>query len=476
MRMRIFTGVAFAAALLCAAGDLYAKGPKVNKDNLIFTPVSNTGKYLIQGPPGTVIGLAPMKVVALDKSTAEKFEAPVAPDGSFTLTVDGTSGDKIKLRFIDAAGGKTSKSCRIPLVASKSLLDGPQQAVNRQGETPGGPAAPGLVAPSEAIAPYGGQSGAGGPVPAIAPAGAGYAPVTVAGGEAVQAGAAPPAAPGAPLSLKKIVAVAKFENKANVSSSWNLGDGMQAQLINALNRSGKFVVREQELLKDVFGEQDLAQSGRMAASKSAQIGKAVTAQYLVRGTVTEFDAAETTDDKGFSMYGVRLGGGKSRAHMAVVIDLIDTTSGTVIASQRMEGKAEGHGSAGGLSMPMMPGNVNMGTQKHTPLNKAMQVCIDNTVYFIDAELAKQPWRSTVVKADESGIIIRGGGEDGMQAGYEFNVYRPGSELRDPTTGELLDTEMQKVGRISVTKVKEKIAYATPLMGQGFQVGDVVRAD
>jgi len=176
------------------------------------------------------------------------------------------------------------------------------------------------------------------------------------------------------------------------------------------------------------------------------------------------------------MYGVRLGGGKSRAHMAVVIDLIDTTSGTVIASQRMEGKAEGHGSAGGLSMPMMPGNVNMGTQKHTPLNKAMQVCIDNTVYFIDAELAKQPWRSTVVKADESGIIIRGGGEDGMQAGYEFNVYRPGSELRDPTTGELLDTEMQKVGRISVTKVKEKIAYATPLMGQGFQVGDVVRAD
>ena len=473
MKSKSAVGLAIAAAILCTAGDLYAKGPKVNKDNLVFTPVSNTGKYLIQGPPGTVVGMAPMKVVALDKDTAEKTEAPVAPDGSFTLTVDGTSGDKIKLRFTDAAGGKTSKSFRIPIMASTSLLDGPQQVVNRKGETPGGPAAPGLTASSEAVAPFGGQSGAGGPVPAIAPAGAG-APVAITAGGG-EGGGAPPAAAG-PLSLKKIVAVAKFENKANVSSSWNLGDGMQAQLINALNRSGKFVVREQELLKDVFGEQDLAQSGRMAASQSAQIGKAVTAQYLVRGTVTEFDAAETTDDKGFNMYGVSLGGGKSRAHMAVVVDLIDTTSGTVIASQRMEGKAEGHGTGGGLSLPMMPGSMQMGKQKHTPLNKAMQVCIDNTVYFIDAELGKQPWKSTVVKADAGGIIIRGGSADGMQAGYEFNIYRPGSELRDPTTGELLDTEVKKIGRISVTQVKEKIAYATPLMGQGFQAGDIVKVD
>ncbi len=463
MRIQYVVVGLVAAALTCATGAAVAGSCKVNKENFTFTPASNMGTYVVSAPPGSVAGVPPIKVVCLDKDTAEKAEATVNSDGSFAITVDCTQGDKIKLKFTDSSGGKTSKTLRIPIMSQKSLLEGPQKVVNRKGETPGGPGAPQLAAPSEAV-----------PVPAIpqtidgAPA---QPPPPAAGG-----GAAAPEAAG-PLSLKKIVAVAEFKNKANAPSQSNLGTGMQAQLINALNRSGKFVVREQELLKDVFGEQDLAQSGRMAESKTAQIGKALTAQYLVRGTVTEYDEAEVSDSKGFSMYGVGISGGKSRAHMACIIDLIDTTSGTVIASQRMEGKAEGHGAAGGLALPYVPGGqIQHGKQKHTPVNKAMQMCIDNCVYFIIQELAKQPWKSTVVKADEGGIIIRGGSEDGMQPGYEFNVYRQGGELRDPTTGELLDVETKKIGRISVTKVKEKIAYATPLMGSGFQAGDLVKVD
>lgn len=470
MKVRaIVAGVVVTAMLVLVSGAAVAGSCKVNKENFTFTPASNMGTYVISAPPGSVAGVHPIKVVSLDKDTAEKAEATVNPDGSFAITVDGTQGDKIKLRFTDSSGGKTSKTLRIPIMAQKSLLEGPQKVVNRKGETPGGPGAPQLAAPSEVVAPAGGQMGAG-PVPAIPPAGA----AAPAGAPAVAARAA---ATG-PLSLKKIVAVAEFTNKANTPSQYNLGTGMQAQLINALNRSGKFVVREQELLKTVFGEQDLAQSGRMAESKTAQIGKAITAQYLVRGTVTEYDEAESSDTKGFSMYGVGISGGKSRAHMAVIIDLIDTTSGTIIASQRMEGKAEGRGAGGGLALPYVPGgNIQHGKQKHMPVNKAMQMCIDNSVYFIDAELGKQPWKSKIVKAGEGGeIMIRGGSEDGMQPGYEFNVYRQGEEVKDPETGQVLDIEMKKIGRISVTRVKDKIAYATPLVGTGFQTGDVVKVE
>lgn len=473
MRMQYVMVALVAAALAFMSAPAVAGSCKVNKENFTFTPASNMGTYIISAAPGSVAGVHPIKVVCLDKDTAEKAEATVNPDGSFSITVDGTQGDKIKLKFTDSSGGKTSKTLRIPIMSQKSLLEGPQKVVNRKGEAPGGPGAPKPVAPSEAVAPAGGQTGAG-PVPAIPPAGEGapQQPVPPAAG----GGAAAPEAAG-PLSLKKIVAVAEFKNKANVPSQVNLGTGMQAQLINALNRSGKFVVREQELLKDVFGEQDLAQSGRMAESKTAQIGKAISAQYLVRGTVTEYDEAEVSDSKGFSMYGVGISGGKSRSHMACIIDLIDTTSGTVIASQRMEGKAEGRGAGGGLALPYVPGGqIQHGKQKHTPVNKAMQMCIDNCVYFIIQELAKQPWKSAIVKADEGGIVIRGGSEDGMQPGYEFNVYRQGGELRDPTTGELLDVETKKIGRVSVTKVKEKIAYATPLIGSGFQAGDLVKVD
>lgn len=468
MKVRgIVAGVLTTTMLVLVSGVALAGSCKVSKDAFIFTPVSNTGQYVISAPPGSVTGVHPVKVVALDKDTAEKAEATVNPDGSFSLTVDATQGDKLKLRFTDSSGGKTSKSVRVPIMASRSLLDGPQKAVNRKGETPGGPGAPQLAAPSEAVAPQVGQ-----------PVGQTAAGPAVGGAAPAQPVAAGSGAVTGPLNLKKIVAVAEFKNKANVASQYNLGTGMQAQLINALNRSGKFIVREQELLKDVFGEQDLAQSGRMAESKTAQIGKALTAQYLVRGTVTEYDEAEVSDSKGFSMYGVGISGGKSRAHMACIIDLIDTTTGTIIASQRMEGKAEGHGAGGGLALPYVPGgNIKHGKQKHTPVNKAMQVCIDNTVYFIIESLAQQPWKSKIVKAGEGGeIMVRGGSEDGMQPGYEFNVYRVGEEVKDPETGQVLDIEMKKIGRISVTKVKEKIAYATPLMGQGFQTGDVIKVE
>ncbi|MDD5557641.1 MAG: CsgG/HfaB family protein [bacterium] len=426
--------IAAAAALAIMAGTASAQKCRINKEMLTFTPMSNIGQYVIAGTPGSVTGAHPIRLIALDRDTAEKAEAAVNPDGSFSVTVDATQGDKIKLTAFDSAGGKKSASVRIPIMQQRSLLDGEQKTVDRRGETPGGPAAP-----------------------------------------AVAAGLPEGAPPPGPRNLRKIVAVAKFDNKANVASRFDLGTGMQAQLINALKRSDRFVVREQELLRDVFGEQDLAQSGRMAESRTAEIGKALTAQYLVRGTVTEFDEAEFSDSKGFSMYGVGVKGGKSRAHMAVVIDLIDTTSGTVIASQRMEGKAEGRGAGGGLSVPHVSGGrIEHGKQKHTPVNKAMQVCIDNTVYFIMQELDRQPWSSAIVKADGEGpIVIRGGTEDGMEPGYRFGVYRRGEDLRDPTTGELLDVERKKLGAIEVTQVREKIAFATPVVGSGFQAGDLV---
>ncbi len=432
-----YTSILALILLVLSGSDSIAGSCKVDEKDFTYTPISNTGQYVIAAPPGAVQGVHPIKVVTLDKDTAEKTEAMVKPDGSFSIIVDAVQGDKIKLTFTDSTGSKNSERVRIPIMAQKSLLEGAAKTVNAKGETPGGVAGM-AAAPGEAAPSTGTKKGAPG--------------------------------------LKKIVAVAKFDNKANVSSRWNLGSGMQAQLINALKRSGKFIVREQELLKDVFGEQDLAQSGRMATSKTARIGKALTAQYLVRGTVTEFDAREVTDDGGFGVYGVRIKGGKSRAHMAVIIDLIDTTSGTIFASKRMEGKAEGRGHGGGLAVPYVPANLSFGKQKHTPVNKAMQMCIDNAVYFIIEELDKLPWSTTVVKVSEGKIIIKGGKNDGIGPGLEFNVYRKGEELRDPDTGELLDVETKKIGKIRVTKVKDKIAFATPVLGQGFERGDLVKTE
>ena len=87
-------------------------------------------------------------------------------------------------------------------------------------------------------------------------------------------------------TLKKIVAVSRFENKTSWKGQVSLDDGMADQLTDALMQSGQFTVMERQTLGDVTAEQDLANSGRAQKSQSAQTGKLVNAQILVKGTVT----------------------------------------------------------------------------------------------------------------------------------------------------------------------------------------------
>jgi curli biogenesis system outer membrane secretion channel CsgG len=273
---------------------------------------------------------------------------------------------------------------------------------------------------------------------------------------------------------KKIVAVSRFENKTTYSGQHNLGDGMADQLIDALMQSGKFVVLERQTLGDVFEEQDLAQTGRMAKSKSARTGKATSAQILVKGTVTEFEAKSGGSGTGLKLpFGVSLGGKKGEAHVGVIIRLIDTTTGQVLQSQRVEGKAK----SGGFKLGLDIDGVGFGTNsfKKTPLGKAMQIAIDNAVAFIASKMKDIPFQGRVIKAKGSEVYISAGERTGAAAGDTFTVYSVGEELIDPDTGELLGSEEEKIGTVKIFSVKEKYSKAKVTDGgTGIKKGDIIR--
>jgi len=273
---------------------------------------------------------------------------------------------------------------------------------------------------------------------------------------------------------KKIVAVSSFENKTTYSGQQNLGDGMADQLTDALMQSGQFVVLERQTLGDVFEEQDLAQTGRMAKSKSARTGKATSAQVLVKGTVTEFEEQSGGSGTGVKLpFGVSLGGKKGEAHVGVIIRLIDTTTGQVLDSQRVEGKAK----SGGFKLGLDIGGVDFGTDsfKKTPLGKAMQIAIDNAVAFIAAKLKDIPFQGSVIKASGSDVYISAGERTGAAVGDTFAVYSVGEELIDPDTGELLGSEEEKIGTVKIYSVSEKYSKAKVTDGgTGIKKGDVIR--
>lgn len=274
--------------------------------------------------------------------------------------------------------------------------------------------------------------------------------------------------------LKKIVAVSRFENKSSYHGQWHLDNGMADQLTDALVRSGKFVVLERQTLKDVLDEQDLAASGRTQKSKSAQTGKLTSAQILVKGAVTEFEERTAGGGAGVGIMGFRLGGKKEDAHVGLIIRLIDTTTGKVLDSQRVEGRAE----AGGVGVGVYKSGVSFGTEAFakTPLGKATQEAIDRAVEIIASRLRNVPFQARIVKTSGSEIYVGAGQETGTVPGTVFGAYSVGEELTDPATGEILGAEEKRIGRVEIVEVKEKYSKAKALTGRGFDRGNILRAE
>lgn len=277
--------------------------------------------------------------------------------------------------------------------------------------------------------------------------------------------------------LKQAIGCKEFANEAGWSGSWNIGDNLSIMLESALYDTGRFVIVEREKLKDVLEEQDLVASGRAAgAKKVAQTGMVRPARYLASGAVTQVEESQSGADGGISFKGIRVGGGRSEAQVTVIVKLIDTTTGEIVAKESIVGKAGNTALRVGLDYRSV--GTELGGFVKTPLGQAAQDCINQAAAFIAKKMEQFPFEGSVIKVSDSGqVIINRGSEFGMEAGQELVMAEQGEQLIDPDSGELLgEEEGQVVGKLRVAKVSEKIAYADIVEGEPNPApGTVVRA-
>ncbi|MDD5071090.1 MAG: CsgG/HfaB family protein [Candidatus Omnitrophica bacterium] len=255
---------------------------------------------------------------------------------------------------------------------------------------------------------------------------------------------------------KKTIAVTEFTNASGLGSYINLGDDFSAQLTDSLIQSGAFIVLSRTELSSIVGEQDLSASGRTAVSQTAQIGKIIPAQILIKGNITEFDKNKESGGQGLTISGVTIGAKKSNAHIAVILQIIDSTTGEVIDSKRIEGDAQDSGFAIGYEGSWSIGSSSF---KKTPLGKATQIAIDRAVVYIADKLSSVPWQGRVVTVKDSIVYLNAGEKTGISQGQTFTVYRKGETLVDPETGVELGSEKTKIGEISITEIEEKFSKA-----------------
>jgi len=202
------------------------------------------------------------------------------------------------------------------------------------------------------------------------------------------------------MGAKARVAVNKFVDKsAKGRSTGQIGDGMAEMLSNALFASNRFIVLERGSLKDVMREQDLGASGRVRQDTAAPIGELEGADLLIQGTITEFEPG--TSGAGGGVGGWipgRLGGviggiagGVRTSHVAMIVKVIDTKTGRVLASEQVEGKATDIGGVAGLGGGGLAGAF--GAYSKTPMEKAIRVSIEEAVKLIVAKTPPEYYRA-----------------------------------------------------------------------------------
>ncbi len=200
------------------------------------------------------------------------------------------------------------------------------------------------------------------------------------------------AAPLPPYSGPKArIAVADFDVKA-AKATGEIGSGLREMLVTALINSSRFSVVERQALAAVMQEQELSASGAsQAGSGGPQRGKIKTADLIITAAVTEFEPQASGGRGGVGggggvgsgILGGLLGAALNKAHMALDIRIVDTSTSEVLAATRVQGQASdiAGGIMGGFFGSWGLG-VGLSAYANTPMEKAIRVCIIEAIRYI----------------------------------------------------------------------------------------------
>ncbi|NMB00797.1 MAG: curli production assembly protein CsgG [Firmicutes bacterium] len=117
--------------------------------------------------------------------------------------------------------------------------------------------------------------------------------------------------------------------------------GSTEMLITALHRSRQFSVLDRVKFGDLMNEQNLVSSNRVLPGQGPRLGELVGPQYMISGSITEYQVSKETGGLGLVIGGI--GGSQEYARASVALDLrvTDLTTGEVIWAESLKGEVLG---------------------------------------------------------------------------------------------------------------------------------------
>jgi curli biogenesis system outer membrane secretion channel CsgG len=253
--------------------------------------------------------------------------------------------------------------------------------------------------------------------------------------------------------------------------------GIQEMLTTALYGTRRFDVIEQKRIAEVEHQQERKDVEQPSPDTIVNIGKVLGAQYLVYGTVNEWNP----DRGGKSMGPAGLfKGSKSEAEVAITFALTDVANGQILftTSERarlgswsfdwsVPGQAPGHG------MPAGPGGGG-GSGEKTPTNYVIQACANKAAFKIATFLHDQKWKGSVVEIKKADYYINAGKQQGMAPQAKLSVLSVNGIIRDRENGTVLGEDTHGIGTLEVVTVQNGFSIARIVEGcKDIKMGDRV---
>ncbi len=307
-----------------------------------------------------------------------------------------------------------------------------------------------------------------------------------------------PAPAPATTAARRRVAVLDFDYGAvhnSVTGLWgsdvDIGKGVADLLLAALYKNGTYVVIERSQIDRIVNEQNLQQSGRADASTATKLGRLLGVDAMIMGSITQFGSADKKlgmGGGGFHIGGIGLGGlGRKSTKATVVIDarIVDIGTGEILAVAQGTGESKRSGlmlgAVVGAGGGLVGGALDMSNSNFasTILGEATRLSVDSLVTELVAaapKIRENIAEITGLVADVSGseLVINVGTGSGVKVGAEYAVLRPGREIKDPATGNVLRRTTTTVGRIKITSALDASAMGR-ITGDSAHVGDCVGA-
>ncbi len=266
--------------------------------------------------------------------------------------------------------------------------------------------------------------------------------------------------------LRYTVFVEKFENHSEAPDS--IGYDWATELTTALQESGDFiVVAQSDMQKSALDEQARGASGvTVQGKKTAVRSRMSPAQLLVKGVITHFEKDASNQGGGIDLGQFKIGANRAKTEIRATLQMIDSTTGALVAAKDFVGLAQGHGISFGLNKLGNAGSITTG--KKDNVHEALQTAIKDVIPWMVEQLPSVPWRGSVVKVDGEKIILNRGSREGVSVGDEF-VVGESEIISDPDTGETLDEVVHERARVKVTNVTERTSFCSVTGGNGDQI-------